>query len=66
MLDEDAVLNSPVVYSEDEVLAEFQAACEAEAEEPEQHTERLRLAEDLCQMLNRQNHLPDTIIDFPS
>ena len=30
MPDEDAILNSPVVYSEQEVLAEFQAACEAE------------------------------------
>jgi hypothetical protein len=47
---------SSVLYSEEEVLAEFQAACEAEAEMPGQHTERLRLAaEALCQMLNRRN-----------
>ena len=32
------------------------AACEAEAEMPGKHIERLKLAaEDLCQMLNRQN-----------
>src|SRR5688572_21382582 len=56
ILDEDAILNSPVVYSEAEVLAEFQESCEAEAETPHQHTERLRLAAlDLCQMLERQN-----------
>ena len=56
MLDEDAILNSPVVYSKEEVLGEFQAACEAEAEEPGRHTERLkRAAEDFCQMQDRLN-----------
>lgn len=53
MLDEDEILNSPVVYSEGEVLARFQQSCEAEAEEPGQHTERLtRAAQDLCQERN--------------
>ena len=56
ILDEDAILNSPVVYSEAEVLAEFQQSCEAEAEEPGQHTEGVwRATDDLIQMLNRQN-----------
>lgn len=51
MLDEDAVLNSPVVYSEEEVLAEFQDSCEAEAEEPGRHWERAKRATaDLFQM----------------
>lgn len=52
---EDAILNSTVVYSKEEVYAEFQECCEAEAETPGHYTERLRLAtEDLCQMLERQ------------
>ena len=37
MTDADEILNSPFVYSEQEVLAEFQASCEAEAEEPGKH-----------------------------
>ena len=41
MTDDDTILNSSVLYSEDEVLAEFKESCEAEAEEPGQHTERL-------------------------
>lgn len=44
MTDEDVILNSPVVYSEEEVLAQFQECCESEAEAPGQHTEQLRLA----------------------
>ena len=56
MLDEDAILNSPVVYSEEEILAEFQASCEAEAEEPGRHWDRvMRATIDLGQMLDRQN-----------
>ena len=31
MDDEDAILNASVVYSEQEILAEFQESCEAEA-----------------------------------
>jgi hypothetical protein len=55
MVDEDAILNSPVVYSEEEVLAEFHESCEAEAESPGQHTERVKLAtQDLCRMLVRK------------
>jgi len=50
--DEDDILNSSVVFSEGEILTEFQAACEVEAEEPGQHTERVnRAAENLCGML---------------
>jgi hypothetical protein len=53
---EDAILTATIIYSEEEVLAEFQESCEAEAETPGGHTEQLkRAAEDLCQMLNRQN-----------
>ncbi len=44
MPDDDAILKSPVVYSEEEVLAEFQESCEDEAETPGRYTERLRLA----------------------
>lgn len=56
MTDEDAILSATVVYSEGDVLAIFQEACEAEAEEPGQHTERLRLAAaDLCQTLRSEN-----------
>jgi len=56
MNDADAILGASVVYSEQEVLAEFQEACEAEAETPGQCQERLKLAaEDLCQMLERRN-----------
>jgi hypothetical protein len=56
MSDEDQILNASVVYSEQEVLAEFQEYCEAEAEIPGHYTERLRrAAEELCQMLDRQN-----------
>jgi hypothetical protein len=55
MSDDDAILNSPVVYSEEEVLAEFHESCEAEAEEPEQHMERLnQVARALCLVLRRQ------------
>lgn len=56
LLDEDAILNSPVVDSEREVLSEFQAACEAEAEQPGQHWERVKQPTlDLGQMLDRQS-----------
>lgn len=56
MTDEDAILSATVVYSEEEVLAEFWESCEAEAEAPGHYTERLKLAaEDLCQMLRRKN-----------
>lgn len=52
MSDEDRILNAAMVYSKEEVLAEFQECCESEAETPGQCTERLKLAaEDLCQML---------------
>ena len=34
MLDEDAILNASVIYSEEEVLAEFHECCELEAEAP--------------------------------
>lgn len=55
-MNEDAVLYASVLYSEQEVLAEFQESCEAEAETPGQCKERLKLAtEDLCQMLEGQN-----------
>lgn len=48
MLDDDAILNSPVVYSEEEVLAEFKECCEAEADQPGRHAERVKRAtEDL-------------------
>jgi hypothetical protein len=57
MNDEDAILDAPIVYSEQEVLAEFQECCEAEAEAPGQYTERLKIAAaDLCQTLDRQNN----------
>ncbi|MFN2511868.1 MAG: hypothetical protein ABR568_10545 [Pyrinomonadaceae bacterium] len=56
MTDADEILNASILYTEMEVWAEFQECCEAEAEEPGQHTERIkRAAEDLCQMLERQN-----------
>jgi hypothetical protein len=56
MLDDDSILDSAVLFTEAEVLAEFQASCEAEAETPGHCQERVRLAaEDLCQMLERQN-----------
>jgi hypothetical protein len=52
----DAILNASVLCPEEEVLAELQECCEAEAETPGHQTERLQLAaEDLCQMLERQN-----------
>ena len=55
MTDEDSILNSPVLYSEEEVLAEFWESCEAEAEAPGYYSERLKLAaEGLCQMLERK------------
>lgn len=55
-ISEDAILSSTIIYSEEEVLAEFQECCEFEAEKPGQYTERLNLAaEDLCQMMERQN-----------
>lgn len=56
MNDADAILGASVVYSEQEVLTEFQEACEAEAETPGRCAERLKLAaEDLCQMSERTN-----------
>jgi hypothetical protein len=56
MTDEDATLNASELLTEEDILAEFQECCEAEAESPGQHTERLkRAAEDLCQMLVRKN-----------
>ncbi len=56
MTDEDAILSSTAVYSEEEVLAEFWESCEAEAEAPGHYTKRLKFAaEDLCQMLDRKN-----------
>lgn len=59
MPDDDAILHSPVVYSEEEVLAEFQECCEAEAEEPGRHTESVKRAtEGLIQMLERRNRFP--------
>ena len=42
MSNEDAILNASVLYSEQEVLAEFQEACEAEAETPGQCAERVK------------------------
>jgi hypothetical protein len=41
MLNDDAILDASVLYIEEEVLAEFKESCEAEAESPGQHTERL-------------------------
>lgn len=58
MTDEDAILSAAEVYSEEEVLAEFQECCESEAEAPGHYTERLKLAaEDFCQMLERHARL---------
>jgi hypothetical protein len=34
MTDEDAILNASLIYSEEEVLAEFWECCELEAEAP--------------------------------
>ena len=66
MLDEDAILNSPVVYSEEEVLTRFRQSREAEAEEPGRHTERLkRAAEDFCQMLERNKSPSDPFAQGP-
>lgn len=42
MTDGDAILSATVVYSEEEVLAEFWESCEAEAETPGHYTERLK------------------------
>jgi hypothetical protein len=54
MTDDDTILNAEFVYSDEEVLAEFQESCEAEAESPGEHTERVRQATaDLFQLLNR-------------
>jgi hypothetical protein len=56
MNDEDAILSASVLYSEQEVLTEFQECCESEALTPGCFTERLKLAaEDLSQMLERRN-----------
>ncbi len=56
MIEGDAILNATVVYSEEEVLARFQESCEAEAEEPGRHAERVKRAtQDLIQMLDRLN-----------
>ena len=41
---EDAILNASFVYSEQEVLSEFQESCEAEAETPGRCADRLKLA----------------------
>jgi hypothetical protein len=38
MLNDDAILDPSVIYTEHEVLAEFKESCEAQAEEPGQHT----------------------------
>ena len=59
MTDSDEILNAAFVYSEQEVLAEFQASCEAEAEEPGKHWDRVKHATlDLCQMLDRRGDQP--------
>lgn len=39
MLDEDTILTASVVYSSEEIWAEFRESCEAEAEQPGQHSE---------------------------
>jgi hypothetical protein len=43
MTDEDPILDDSELFTE-EILAEFQASCEAEAETPEQHAERIKRA----------------------
>ncbi len=56
LVDEVQILNASLLYSKEEILAEFQEACEAEAETPGRCAERLKLAaEDLCQMSERTN-----------
>jgi hypothetical protein len=44
MTDEDPILDDSELFTEEEILAEFQASCEAEAETPEQHAERIKRA----------------------
>lgn len=54
MLDDDAILDSPVVYSPAEIMEEFQESCLAEADKPGRYSDRLKkAAEDLCQTLLR-------------
>jgi hypothetical protein len=56
MADDDAMLGASLLYSTEEVLAEFQECCEADAQTPGHYSERLkRAAEDLFEMLDRQN-----------
>lgn len=48
MTEKDAILNASQLFTEEEILAEFQECCESEAETPGQHTDRLKRAcEDL-------------------
>jgi hypothetical protein len=57
--DDDRILDALTIYSEREILAEFQESCELEAQAPGRYTGRLKLAaEDLCQMLERKNGPP--------
>ena len=54
----NAILNASVLYTEEEVWAEFKESCEAEADEPGHHAERLKRAtEDLFQMYERKKVL---------
>ncbi len=49
-----------MVYSEEELWAQFKESCEAEAEEPDQHTEGIKRAtEDLFQMSERKKNSPE-------
>ncbi|MBA2527754.1 MAG: hypothetical protein H0V18_18535 [Pyrinomonadaceae bacterium] len=58
MTDSESILNATVLYSEERSWRSFKKPVPAEATEPGQHTERLRLAaSDLCELLERKNGL---------
>jgi hypothetical protein len=60
VLNDDAILDASILYTEAEVLAEFQECCELEVEASGEHTERLnRAAADLCQMQSRNKPQSD-------
>ena len=59
MSDDDAMLNSPVVYSEEEVLAEFQESCERPRSLGKTQKDFKQVAADLCQMQSRNKPQSD-------
>ena len=55
--EDDETLSSELIYSEQEIMAEFQESCEEAGEALGQSTDRIKLAaKAFCRMLERKLH----------